>query len=443
MRSFVQRQFVKSRFGRRLTLLVGSTAVGQLALIISAPIITRIYAPDDYGIFVTIASILNIVAVFAALRYEAAIPLCKNDSDAALLTSFVIFLSACFSLISAIFMWLFYAPICEFFEINTTPRIMLWLPLAIIAQGLFLAFDGWGIYRAALRQLAMSKISQGVVMAVGQVLFGLLGNGSADGLIASYILSQVAGAIPMVIGLNAVQRNAFLHFSLRDLKRMIYRYSQFPIFEMWSRAMSTASEMMPAPLVATIYGSTEAGLFGLAQRIVGLPIRFIGISAHQVYASELPRFEHSDQKNLLALFNETVIRLGVIGFGYMILVLIFGPQIFAFVFGESWRISGEMAQLLAPMYLTMLINRPIKYTIQYYERQDLSLLVSLVGLVLLGITFWLAYLGVISMHHSIIFISIGAIIVNIWSLALARALIKGRLKAHAKVLTDSHYGESS
>ena len=127
----------------------------------------------------------------------------------------------------------------------------------------------------------------------------------------------------------------------------------------------------------------------------------------------------------------------------MILVLIFGPQIFAFVFGESWRISGEMAQLLAPMYLTMLINRPIKYTIQYYERQDLSLLVSLVGLVLLGITFWLAYLGVISMHHSIIFISIGAIIVNIWSLALARALIKGRLKAHAKVLTDSHYGESS
>ena len=159
MRRFIQKQFVKSRFGRRLTVLVGSTAVGQLALIISAPIITRIYAPDDYGIFVTIASILNIIAVFAALRYEAAIPLCKNDSDAALLTRFVIFLSACFSLISAIFMWLFYDSICGFFEINTTPRIMLWLPLAIIAQGLFLAFDGWGIYRAALRQLAMSKIS--------------------------------------------------------------------------------------------------------------------------------------------------------------------------------------------------------------------------------------------------------------------------------------------
>jgi O-antigen/teichoic acid export membrane protein len=198
---------------------------------------------------------------------------------------------------------------------------------------------------------------------------------------------------------------------------------------MWSRCVGTAAEMMPVPLAAGVFGPAASGLLGLAQRIVGLPIRFLGISAAQAYVSELVSLERGDTDTLRALFRETALRLLVAGAAYLAVVLLLGPRLFALAFGPAWAESGAMAQLLAPMYLAMFVNRPVRYTIQFYERQDLGLLVNAASLAVVAAAFSLAHLGLLTLPAAVAAMSGGLCLTNLISFLVARALIDGRLPA--------------
>ena len=104
MRRLIERLFFATRFGRRLTLLASTTALGQLAVILAAPLLTRLYEPAAYGAFAALTGLITILAVIAALRYEGAIPLCQGDRDAAALTCSVMAISTVFGLLTALIM---------------------------------------------------------------------------------------------------------------------------------------------------------------------------------------------------------------------------------------------------------------------------------------------------------------------------------------------------
>ena len=69
---------------------------------------------------------------------------------------------------------------------------------------------------------------------------------------------------------------------------------------------------------------------------------------------------------------------------------LFGPQLFALVFGENWRIAGNMLQLLVPLHLARFVILPISQTLNAYSRQDVHLLSSGLNIACLIGTFALA-----------------------------------------------------
>ena len=72
----------KSDFSRNVLTLMTGTSIAQAIPIAISPILTRIYTPDDFGIFALYMSIASIIAVIATGRYELAMMLPKKDSDA-------------------------------------------------------------------------------------------------------------------------------------------------------------------------------------------------------------------------------------------------------------------------------------------------------------------------------------------------------------------------
>ncbi len=79
----MERWIIKNNFAKRVSLLIGATAVAQLILILSMPLLTRLYTPEDFGLLAIYSSILAVISVVASLCYESAIPLPKNDETAA------------------------------------------------------------------------------------------------------------------------------------------------------------------------------------------------------------------------------------------------------------------------------------------------------------------------------------------------------------------------
>lgn len=64
------------------TLQLGSgTALAQGITILSVPVLSRIYAPESFGIAALFGSIVIILSIISGLRYELAIILPENDSD--------------------------------------------------------------------------------------------------------------------------------------------------------------------------------------------------------------------------------------------------------------------------------------------------------------------------------------------------------------------------
>ena len=72
----------KSEFNRNILTLMTGTTIAQAIPIAISPILTRIYTPEDFGIFAIFLAITLIIGSIANGRYELAIMIPKKDEDA-------------------------------------------------------------------------------------------------------------------------------------------------------------------------------------------------------------------------------------------------------------------------------------------------------------------------------------------------------------------------
>jgi len=75
----LRRLLPKNAFVRSVSVLVGGTAGAQILLVLAAPLLTRLYTPEDFGLLAVYASLLALIGVISSLRYELAIPLPEDD----------------------------------------------------------------------------------------------------------------------------------------------------------------------------------------------------------------------------------------------------------------------------------------------------------------------------------------------------------------------------
>ena len=70
-------KLLRGRFARRLTLLSGGTFFGQAILMLSSPVLTRLYAPAEFGALAVFSALASMLVVMIALRYEFAVAICS------------------------------------------------------------------------------------------------------------------------------------------------------------------------------------------------------------------------------------------------------------------------------------------------------------------------------------------------------------------------------
>jgi O-antigen/teichoic acid export membrane protein len=73
----------QNAFARGVSVLVGGTAGAQLITVLAAPLLTRLYSPEDFGLVAVCASLLALIGVISSRRYELAIPLPDDDVEEA------------------------------------------------------------------------------------------------------------------------------------------------------------------------------------------------------------------------------------------------------------------------------------------------------------------------------------------------------------------------
>ena len=137
--------------GATLTLLWGG-ALAQLLPLMLGPVIARLFTPAAMGVFTQFTTIAAALAVAASLRYEQALPLALDDSDAAALLALALRLVAGAVLVSVPLAWALHAA-------GGLPLPAL-LPLAMACSGLLQVLMLWANRSQRFGALAISRVAQ-------------------------------------------------------------------------------------------------------------------------------------------------------------------------------------------------------------------------------------------------------------------------------------------
>ena len=82
MKVSVLEQFKQGSSARNVLTLMSGTAIAQGLTLGFAPVLTRIYKPEDFGVLGLYISIVGILSVIICWRYELAIVLPRENKDA-------------------------------------------------------------------------------------------------------------------------------------------------------------------------------------------------------------------------------------------------------------------------------------------------------------------------------------------------------------------------
>jgi O-antigen/teichoic acid export membrane protein len=396
-------------------------------MVLVMPLLTRIYTPEAFGLFVAATTVVILLHPVLGLRYEAAIPLCHSDADAAALVQLVMVLGSAVALLMVPAVLVTGDSALAALQLIGGQGLLWWLPPICLLEAIYLATNGWALRIGSLRPLAYSKITRWTTVAAVQLLLGLVTGGNPHALLAGFALGQIAAIAPIIASLTSTQRALVARIQPHQIATLARRYKRFPIFATWAQLFGIGAVQLPALLTAVVFGPLAAGVYGLTQRVMGIPTRFIGVSAAEVYTAELASLKKPDRARLMGLFWETVRRLFFLGAIYLGMIALGGPWLFALVFGEPWRNAGLLAQILMPMYMAIFIYQPIQYTLQYFERQDLVMILNGLACMLVVASFWIADAGWIDFHMAILAISLGLTATYAVCFFIARGLVLGQL----------------
>jgi O-antigen/teichoic acid export membrane protein len=362
----------RSSFGHNVLVLGGGTAVAQAVVVLTSPILSRLYTPADFGVLTVYVSIVTILSIVASLRYELAIPLPEREDVAAGLLALSILCVAVVSTLVALATSVLREQIPVW---TNTPafRPHLWtLSMGLAATGVYQILSYWAVREKAFRRLARTRLSQSLGTVLTQLLLGVATVGPL-GLLLGQVVGQITAACALATGRFRESSQWPKKIGWTSMYSAAARYRRFPLLSTGSGLLNSAGLQLPPLLLATFFDTEVVGWFALGRRVVTMPMILVGQSVAQVYVGEASRMVHKDAAALYRLYLKTAGRLALIGGLPIALLGLVAPPLFAFVFGEPWREAGRYVQVLAVMSAAQFVVVPLSNTLNVLERQDLQL----------------------------------------------------------------------
>jgi O-antigen/teichoic acid export membrane protein len=416
----LSRSTLQDRFLRRLALLSGGTMLGQAIVLLTSPLLTRLYTPEQFGLLAVFTSLSGMLGSSMALRYEFAVPVCSDDDEAAAVVRIAMLATALLSALVALAAWGLGPWLAA---LTATPGLVvaLWLlPLSLLFWGLGLPLSLWAIRRSAYRVVAANKVIRFAAQAAVQVGLGLTAIGGL-GLAAGVALGYLASAVHFLIAMPPAAASARQAAGPGRLWRLAARHWRYPVFSTPSGLLQSSTQFLPATLVAVVYGPAAAGWFVLAQRTLEMPVILLSNSASAVFLGEVRGLTPVEVRRLVLRTGGRFLGLGLVG---MAPLLLFGPELFALIFGEPWRVAGSVLQCLIPVQLARFVVIPISQTLNLFARQELHLVAAALGLTMLSLAFGLGWWLQLPLLTTLLLLSLGLTLAYLVYLQLTWRVIR-------------------
>ncbi len=355
--------------------LVSGTTFAQAFSVFIAPILAQLYAPEAFGIAALFASIILVIQVLANLGYDRAIMLPKTDMEAANLLGVAIWSAIILSLITVPIIWFWQTRIANWLGAPTLAPYLWLLPLVLFLNGLYRALRAWNSRSRRFGRLSLADASASLFTAGTKLVAGfagyttegsLIGGNTLGTFISSTILGQQIWQDDRALIKKSINRPDMLD----DLKR----YRKFPLFNMGSTLLNTLSWQLPIFMLSIFFSPTVVGFYSLGNRVVRLPMVFVGRAVGQVFYQRAAAAFHSD--DLASVVLPVYRRLVIYSLFPMFFLTLTGKELFMTIFGETWTDAGVYTQILSVHMFFVFISSPLSALFNILEKQEVALIVN-------------------------------------------------------------------
>ena len=73
----------RGSFLKNVAMLGGARGISQGLTLAASPVLTRIFSPEDFGVFALFAVLIGLLGGLSCMRYEHALPLARDEVEAA------------------------------------------------------------------------------------------------------------------------------------------------------------------------------------------------------------------------------------------------------------------------------------------------------------------------------------------------------------------------
>ncbi|MFJ7974816.1 lipopolysaccharide biosynthesis protein [Peribacillus sp. NPDC096379] len=403
----MKKGLLDSQYFKYIYQLTMGSLLAQIITVIVAPIMTRLYTPEQIGIYTLI---LTLVAIFGPVlcgKYDQAIVAAENEKEVMQLIVGCIVFS---------FSFLILITIGYKFYLTMNPQItdeiggFSYLVIGILFLTLFVnILTAYNNRHKEYKTISSVIVTRTLAQNVGIVVLGLLKIGSIG-----LLISQLLG---MLVGFKRQGKHLYQNrIQLRDVnfqgvKNSLTKYKNLPIFSMPSHLINTASYSILNFFIIGLFGLATFGFYAISYRILGLPLNLISMNVSKVFfqkASEENQLtgNYSKSLKLISLF------LLCLSIPMVLILMILGPYVFDLVFGDGWNVAGVFVQILAPMYGVRFIVTALapaliisgKQKAEFYM-SNLFIIASVVSYVICKLMRWDIYtfLTFITTTYSIIY----------------------------------------
>ena len=363
---------------RNVGKLLSANIIAQAIGILIYPVLTRMYAPADFGLLNLFLSIGGILSLLATSEYQSAVLLPSRSDEAAGIARVGLRVTVLWMLLIALSVP-FAQPIARLFN---APELTSYYWMLVPYVGIL---GGWTIYNAwltryrAFGRISAYQLNQSATGVVTKLLFGWLG-WLRSGLILSSVLAPLI-ALGTSIGRSRDIFKALWQPCSAPPRELANKYRRFPLFSMPRSLVNNLSGNLPALLLTPYFGLNEMGFFAMAMTLAFRPISMITSSLHQVLFERVAQAIRENQ-SIWQKLKRSWLQLAaavIPGMGILAWVM---PWLVRVLLGAGWEETATLIHYMMPWLTCIFLVAPFAFISEVFGRQKLFLAIEIVYLAL-------------------------------------------------------------
>lgn len=408
-------------FKENVLKLLSGSVLSQILWMLSMMVLTRVYLPEEFASYQIFVSTLGICSIVSTARYELAIVIPKRRLESVQLAVLAIFISIIFALVCQIVV------ICISYFHVVVEGFWNYFPVAIVLVSAYAILYNWYIREKGCTLISVVVVLFPIVHVIAALVFKIVFN-YGDGLIYALIVARFAEVF--IFGWYFLERyrKYFKGICWLALKECAFKYACFPKFMIAGGSLDNLSASCPVFMLDFFYGKEITGYYSITMQALSAPSALVAKSISDVFRQQSSVL-YGKYNACKGFYDKNLKLLCKISLSVGIGIIILSPIAFVIVFGEHWRLSGELARYILPSVCLSLIASPLSgiYIVSLQQKRYLAIQIGFFIANVLGFVFGVFIFD--EVKFVLLTFSIFVALVSVVSIYLGRKIAVGEIKS--------------